>query len=49
MQECQMKYTIKWQKLPSEKSHPVTDSLGENSINPAKKQDKSVLKTYQIQ
>lgn len=31
-------------KLPSEESHPVTDLLGQNSINLAEKQKKSVLK-----
>ena len=29
-------------------SHPVTDPLGENSRNIAKRQEKSVLKLYQI-
>ena len=37
------------QKLASEKSHPMTDPLGENSRNPTKKQKKSVLKPNQIQ
>ena len=49
MQEREMKYTFKWQKLPSEESYPVTDHLGENSRNPAKKQEKSVKKSYKIQ
>ena len=35
--------------IPTQESHPVTDLLGENSRNPAKKQEKSVLKPYQIQ
>ena len=34
-------------ELPSEKSHPVTDPLGENSTNPAKKQE-NVFKPNQI-
>ena len=37
------------EKLPSEESHPATDPLGENSRNPAKKQEKNVLKPNQIQ
>ena len=40
MQEREMKYTFNKLKLPSEESHPVTDPLGENSRNPAKKQEK---------
>ena len=39
--KCEMKNHIK-QKLPSEESHPVTDPLGENRRNPAKKQEKSL-------
>ena len=49
MQEREMKYTFKWPQLPSEESHPVTDQLEEDSRNPAKKQEKSVLKPDQIQ
>ena len=48
MQESEKKITFKKQKLSSEESHPVTDPLGENSRNPAKKQ-KSVLKLNQMQ
>ena len=33
---------------PNEESHPVTDPLGENSRNPAKKQEKSGLKRFTI-
>ena len=39
MQEREMKYTFKWQKLLSEESHPVTDPLRENSRNIAKKRE----------
>ena len=49
MQEREMKYTFNEQKLPNEESHPVTDPLGENSRNPAKNREKSVLKHNQIQ
>ena len=49
MQEREMKYTFNYKKLPTEESHPVTDPLGENSRNPAKKWEKSRLKPYQIQ
>ena len=41
--------TLEKQNLKSEESHPVTDPLGENSRNPAKKKEKSVLKHLQIQ
>ena len=43
------KYTGEQQELPKEESHPMTDSQEENSINPANKQEKSVLKPHQIQ
>ena len=33
-----MKYTLNYQKLPSEETHPGTDPLGENIRNTAKKQ-----------
>ena len=52
MQGRKMKNTFKSQNLPSEESHPVTDPLGENSRNPAKNLEKSVLIVlilYQIQ
>ena len=42
MHEREMKYTEEQQKLPSEESHQVTDLLGGNSINLAKRQEKSV-------
>ena len=44
MHERGLKYSKEKQKLPSEESHPVTDPLKENSRNPAKKQDKNVIK-----
>ena len=40
MQESEMKYTF---NDSQEESYPVTDHLGENSKNPAKKQEKSGL------
>ena len=40
MQEREMKYTFKYQKLPREESHPVTNPLGENSRNSAEKQER---------
>ena len=43
MHEGVRKYSAEQQKIPSEESHPVTDALGENRKNPAKKQEKSVL------
>ena len=47
MYELEMKYTEENLKLPSKESHPMTDPLGENKINPVKKQVKSVLKPNQ--
>ena len=49
MHEQEMNYSIEKQKLQRGKSHPVTIPWGENSENPANKQDKNVLKPYQIQ
>ena len=48
MQEREMKYIFNKYKLPSKESYPVTDPLGEKCRNHAKKQEKSVLKPYQI-
>ena len=48
MHERKMKYTKEEQKLQSEESHPVTDPLGESRRNPAKKQEKNVLKPNKI-
>ena len=41
---------IHWRitKTPSEESHPVNGPLGENSTNPVKNREKSVLKPYHI-
>ena len=36
-------------KIPSEESHPVTDPLGNNSVNNTKTHKKSALKLKQIQ
>ena len=40
--KCEMKNHSRITELPSEESHPVTDPLGENSRNPAKKQETSL-------
>ena len=42
---------VHWRKkkLLSEQPHPVTGPLGENSRNPAKEQEKSMLKPNEVQ